>query len=1005
MQKMKTLGSIYISNLDPKIKERILELDVDKEKLKKFSDLEKFEKVSTLNDLKDLLTHTETEVLNTLNSLYNNSQFFTYCGPILVNINPGPGRVYDYLNLQKWMAESNKTDDARWKPHLYAYINYIYQTLCTEKKDQVVNLLGQIGSGKTFNLIHIIEYLTLLAGPENLQVELFDMIHKSIQLIHIMGSIYRQNNVESTCCGLLLKLSFDDDNKLCNFDIESKIVDFTLPFSENGRSYTILHALMCANSDLKKSLELPDSEQNLNFFKKFNKNFDAKTKEKFKMNDLEIWTRFHSLLNYFGFQKNEIFEILQLFSFIILLNECAIGRKKSDGCEEFFLNKSLITKKVAKNLNISEENLLIKIGVYKSINDLKSALIKLMKYTYFLIFEYIKSKVKRYSNKYFEILKEDSTINKTVNNLKSLYFIDIPSEIDDQTLGGLSTNLINECLNLFASNQYLSLVEKLEKEKINIKFIQPLHCVDVVNSLIGENGLGRLLSKKFNDKLFYKFKSYCNSIPHLRKTIEFSEPENLVEGTKPDQYIFRFKYSKKSVVYNLESLSLESRSMSFSKRLLNILELSNNKILKIVLKKDIKVNFLKPKTFFHFLHHTISEIFSPLQDLSPFLIYCFHSNNSLKIFFGETIDNKPNWNIPEKLTTDLCKHSLLMPVLYWEWFGYHEWISIDDFVDQFGVDFENIKDKLLLLAKAPKGRTKSAVSFNQLKKDEICLFILTILLGEKQFLLGQNYILLKKGFLKDIRKILDNLAEIHKINRKTASIERRESKIDKKEDSKEIKSRKSVSNAKEEVSKKGIKSQMSLIKKKDSAQGIEPLNDIQKNVPLLKKNSLKILCHYKIINEKNDKGSREQPYYYNLFKFLVLPSPETILNNSIDGMNNVNEIKPKEDMKVVDDYINNNNVIVVNNLNTFNAFKNVLKADSNNYELFDYSDYIFEISKIQSCYRAFRARKRYKIFRYVIRKIILMQRYIRAWVIRSKLKRYISVTKKVTKIQKVLKIN
>ena len=164
-----------------------------------------------------------------------------------------------------------------------------------------------------------------------------------------------------------------------------------------------------------------------------------------------------------------------------------------------------------------------------------------MKYTYFLIFEYIKSKVKRYSNKYFEILKEDSTINKTVNNLKSLYFIDIPSEIDDQTLGGLSTNLINECLNLFASNQYLSLVEKLEKEKINIKFIQPLHCVDVVNSLIGENGLGRLLSKKFNDKLFYKFKSYCNSIPHLRKTIEFSEPENLVEGTKPDQYIFRFK--------------------------------------------------------------------------------------------------------------------------------------------------------------------------------------------------------------------------------------------------------------------------------------------------------------------------------------------------------------------------------------------------------------------------------------------------------------------------------
>ena len=130
MQKMKALGSIYISNLDPKIKERILDLNIDREKLKKFEELEKFEKVSSLGDLKDVINHTETEVLLTLNSLYNSSQFFTYCGPILVNINPGPGRVYDYLNLQKWMQENSNSDDTTWKPHLYAYINYIYQTLC-----------------------------------------------------------------------------------------------------------------------------------------------------------------------------------------------------------------------------------------------------------------------------------------------------------------------------------------------------------------------------------------------------------------------------------------------------------------------------------------------------------------------------------------------------------------------------------------------------------------------------------------------------------------------------------------------------------------------------------------------------------------------------------------------------------------------------------------------------------------------------------------------------------
>lgn len=993
MQKMKALGSIYIGNLDPSVKEKILEFEVDPNKLKQFEELEKFENVSSLNDLKDLPNHNESEVLKTLNALYHNKQFFTYCGPMLVNINPGPGHVYEYLNLQKWMNENGNSDDSEWKPHLYAYINYVYQSLCKDSKDQAVNMLGQIGSGKTFNLIHIIEYLTLLSGPENIKVELFDMIHKSIQLIHIMGSIYRQNNVESTCCALLLKIGFDDKNKIAGFDIESKIVDLTLPFSENGRSFTILHALMCANTDLKKALEIPESDQTLNFFKKFHKNFDSKTKEKFKINDMEIWTRFHSLLNYFGFQKGEVFEILQLFSFIILLNECAIGKKKYENFEEFFLNKSSTTRKVAKNLNIPEDEFLVKIGVYKSINDVKAALIKLMKYTYFLVFEYIKMKVKKYSIKYFEVLSEeykDLVSNKPVKNL---YFIDIPSEIDDQTLGGLSTNLSNECLNMFASNQYLTLVDRLERENINLKFIQPLHCADVVNSLIGENGLTRFLSKKFTEKLFYRFKAKCNTIPHLRNTIEFSEPENINSSTKPDQYVFRFKFSQKSVVYNLESLSLEARSMSFSKRLINIIEMSNNKILRIILKKEhIKSNLLEAKTFFHFIHHNITEIFLPLQGLSPFLVYCFHSNNSLKIFFGDrSLDKKPGWNIPEKLTNDLCKNSLLMPVLYWEWFGFHEWISIDRFIADYAKDFDRIKDKLI----RSKGPKSSNFSFSQLKKDEICQFILTVLIGEKQFIIGRTHIILKKGFLNDMRKILDNLNELNKFSRKTASTEKKETKkVEFKDNAKDKSKGSSVSNNKNS-SKEGGNKKSAL-----------------KNSKHLRKNSLNVLCPYSIINQNVTKGKSEvnsqtayEPLNYNLFKYLVLPEAEAILNNSLDvSMINANENKLIEEIKTVEDYTKKNNVIVANNINTFNVFKNVLIDKTTNYELFDYSDYQNEITRITNCFRAFKARKKYKVFRYCIRKIILLQKYIRSWIINCKFKRYLDVSRKVKRIQ-IVRIN
>lgn len=74
MLKRRSTGSIYISNLDPKIKERILNLQISNEELKKFDKEEKKESVINLNDLRELPTHTENEVYSTLNALYQNSQ-------------------------------------------------------------------------------------------------------------------------------------------------------------------------------------------------------------------------------------------------------------------------------------------------------------------------------------------------------------------------------------------------------------------------------------------------------------------------------------------------------------------------------------------------------------------------------------------------------------------------------------------------------------------------------------------------------------------------------------------------------------------------------------------------------------------------------------------------------------------------------------------------------------------------------------------------------------------
>jgi hypothetical protein len=75
MLKRRSTGSIFIGNLDPKIKDRILNLKVSNDKLEKFDKEEKKENVTSLTDLRDLPTHTENEIYSTLNALSLNSQY------------------------------------------------------------------------------------------------------------------------------------------------------------------------------------------------------------------------------------------------------------------------------------------------------------------------------------------------------------------------------------------------------------------------------------------------------------------------------------------------------------------------------------------------------------------------------------------------------------------------------------------------------------------------------------------------------------------------------------------------------------------------------------------------------------------------------------------------------------------------------------------------------------------------------------------------------------------
>ena len=86
-------------------------------------------------------------------------------------------------------------------------------------------------------------------------------------------------------------------------------------------------------------------------------------------------------------------------------------------------------------------------------------------------------------------------------------------------VGGLLTNLANECINLYAGNSFSAVVEQMLREKINLRLFYPLHNYQVVKALMGQNGLFSFLSKTFTEENFDSLKEISDSKLSFKKNV------------------------------------------------------------------------------------------------------------------------------------------------------------------------------------------------------------------------------------------------------------------------------------------------------------------------------------------------------------------------------------------------------------------------------------------------------------------------------------------------------
>ena len=961
---------------------------INKELMESILLKENAKKESLIDDLSNINPKSERELLEIISHMMENKTFFKNCYSLLININPGPDYVYDYLNLKEWITNGNKNNNNNnndnksnndSKPHLYSYMQYVYESMISESKNQVVSLLGPLGSGKTFNLIHIMEYFVTLYSYKDCNLDNFELIHKSIQFVHILGSIFKENNLESTSCGLLLSLEFNQNNLICNFDIEAQILDYTLPFNEKGRTFTIFHALLRgANTDLKKMTRISLNDENLFNLKKNKINqfyANAKEKEKFKLNDFEIWNRFYSLMKYFNFTKKEMLDIVNCFAFILNTNELLIHKCKGGKLKNidlYEIQPGITTKKLCKNLGIITDDKIgqfekkIKDFKFKSLQEAELFIQGLMKQTYYIVFEYVLQKIKSYISEYFSKINTNYNLNnkkpKNTNN-KFIYFIDFPGEGEERNLGGFTTNIAHECLNMYSASVYYEIVEKILLENIIIKKFKPLKSYALLSNCFNIGGILDNLTKPLTKDNFDNMRSNIIDNLNFYNCYRFFEPKK-ANGV---DYNFFCSFSDKNVVYNYEYLYYESKSLLYNQKIYNIFSLTNNIIISSIYKNN-QTKLQSLNNFYNFYISSLQKFFKPIKNYKPFVVYCLHSSDSYKYFFPKK--DKKHFN--SEISLDIIKHSMIPPILNWNWHGFKEWIKVDDFINEYGSDFEKVKNRVILINNSDPNKHKfddNNLDYNSLCNRDKAKCILNILANDYDYILGNDYIIMKSGTLKKISIYLNSMIDtsekmsknlIDKIKKDNENNNTNDNNSNNNNDAQNTNNskksqNKNNSNKRKSFNKNGQKENgvvdENIPKKNSFSLNLEkfPL-PMKKNIKYLddniykektddqKGNLLKEKCSVDIISSNNNGLKLLNKDEKNNFLKSKYLNVDNILNKNLNYNSKIEEIINNKDDTTRRNIPTKNNTVVSDPI-IFNKIKNLFDpSKTKNIKLFDYSE-------------------------------------------------------------------
>jgi len=479
------------------------------------------------NDLTSLSYLHEPAVLHNLEVRFvDRNEIYTYCGIVLVAINPYfELQIYNNDTIMAYRGQNMGDLD----PHIYAVSEEAFKLMERDNTNQSIIVSGESGAGKTVSAKYSMRYFASVGGAGDTESQVEKRVMASSPIMEAIGNAKTTRNDNSSRFGKYIEIDFSKTFHIIGASMRTYLLEKSRVVfqASEERNYHIFYQ-MCAARDRGElqGLQLTDCDDYIYTNQGNNPTID-------NVDDEKEFGKTHEALKLLGFSEDDVKNIYKILAGILHLGNVKIspGSGRGDSETSTVRQEDPSLPIVASLLEVEEKSLRQWLCNKKVVarNDsyvtpLKAAEASqardaLAKCIYSNLFDWIVFQINK-------ALKTSHKVNKFIGVLDIYGFETFETNSFEQFCINYANEKLQQQFNMhvFKLEQEEYVKEGIEWKMIDFYDNQP--CIDLIESKLGvlalldeECRMPKGSDKSWVDKLYDKCKKWEHfSKPRLSQT-------------------------------------------------------------------------------------------------------------------------------------------------------------------------------------------------------------------------------------------------------------------------------------------------------------------------------------------------------------------------------------------------------------------------------------------------------------------------------------------------------